>query len=124
MSNSLAFNGGVATIILEGDVDINTTSSLKDQVLGVAGVSQVDVQAHNVSYIDSSGVAILLLAKQCAEKIGASFTISSASPELVKVVQLARLETVLPVSATGTPVSPAGGTPQADDGDFSDIFDN
>jgi len=127
MANSIVSQGSTAIMTLEGDVDINTTGDLRNQMSAISsGTQQVSVQAGHVTYIDSSGVALLLLAKQTAEKFGARFSIDSVSAEVVKVIQLAKLDAVLPVSAASTQSQPnqqQSGGPAADQGDFSDIFD-
>ena len=123
MANTIVSQGPAAVITLEGDVDINTTGDLRNQMSVIAaGTRQVSVQAGHVTYIDSSGVALLLLAKQMAEKVGATFSIDSVSAEVVKVIQLAKLDAVLPISAAPAQRSQSQ-APGADQGDFSDIFD-
>ena len=123
MANTIVSQGPAAVITLEGDVDINTTGDLRNQMSVIAaGTRQVSVQAGHVTYIDSSGVALLLLAKQMAEKVGATFSIDSVSAEVVKVIQLAKLDAVLPISAAPAQ-RPQNQAPSADQGDFSDIFD-
>ena len=123
MANTIVSQGPAAVITLEGDVDINTTGDLRNQMSVIAaGTQQVSVQAGHVTYIDSSGVALLLLAKQMAEKVGATFSIDSVSAEVVKVIQLAKLDAVLPISAAPAQ-RPQNQAPSTDQGDFSDIFD-
>ena len=123
MANTIVSQGPAAVITLEGDVDINTTGDLRNQMSVIAaGTQQVSVQAGHVTYIDSSGVALLLLAKQMAEKVGATFSIDSVSSEVVKVIQLAKLDAVLPITAAPAQ-RPQSQAPSTDQGDFSDIFD-
>lgn len=127
MANSIVSQGSTAIMTLEGDVDINTTGDLRDQMSAIgSGTQQISVQAGHVTYIDSSGIALLLLAKQTAEKFGAGFSIDSISAEVVKVIQLAKLDAVLPVRAASTQSAPnqqSGSGPADNQGDFSDIFD-
>ena len=57
-------SGDHAKIILSGDVDLQTTADLKSEIQNITDARQLDIDASQVTYIDSSGVAVLLLARQ------------------------------------------------------------
>lgn len=122
MSNTVEINGQTAQITLTGSVDINTTGDLRNAIQAVpTSVKSFVINASDVSYIDSSGVAVMLLVKQVAERSSASFVITSVSPMVMKVLELAKLDQVFKiqsVASDGGDNKPAAGSST----DFSDLF--
>jgi len=121
MSNTVEMNGATAQITLTGSVDINTTGELRNAIQAVpTSATAFVINAADVSYIDSSGVAVMLLAKQVAERSSASFTITAVSPMVMKVLELAKLDQILTIQSVVGGESenkPASGST-----DFSDLF--
>ena len=60
----IQMDGDDATLILSGDVDLQTTAELKSDISELQGINSLDIKADKVSYIDSSGVAVLLMTRQ------------------------------------------------------------
>ena len=122
MSNTVEVSGQTAQITLTGSVDINTTGDLRNAIQAVpTSVKSFVINASDVSYIDSSGVAVMLLVKQVAERSSASFAITSVSPMVMKVLELAKLDQVFKiqsVASEGGDNKPAPGPST----DFSDLF--
>ena len=122
MSNTVEVSGQTAQVTLSGSVDINTTGELRNAIQAVpTSVKSFVINASDVSYIDSSGVAVMLLVKQVAERSSASFAITSVSPMVMKVLELAKLDQVFKiqsVASEGGENNPAAGPST----DFSDLF--
>jgi len=122
MSNTIEVSGQTAQITLSGSVDINTTGELRNAIQAVpTSVKSFVINASDVSYIDSSGVAVMLLVKQVAERSSSSFAITSVSPMVMKVLELAKLDQVFKiqsVASEGGENKPAAGPST----DFSDLF--
>jgi anti-sigma B factor antagonist len=122
MSNTVEISGQTAHITLTGSVDINTTDDLRNAIQAVpTSVKSFVINASDVSYIDSSGVAVMLLVKQVAERSSASFAITSVSPMVMKVLELAKLDQVFKIQSIasgGGDSKPAAGPST----DFSDLF--
>ena len=87
-----------ATLILSGDVDLQTTADLKSEIAELHAVATLDIQAGGVSYIDSSGVAVLLMTRQHCLANGIEMSISVASQPVQRVLQIAKLDKLLPIS--------------------------
>ena len=123
MSNTIEMNGQTALITLAGSVDINTTGELRNAIQAVpTSTTAFVVNATDVRYIDSSGVAVMLLAKQVAERSSASFTITAVSPMVMKVLELAKLDQVFKIqSVVGSEPEPEN-KPGSGSTDFSDLF--
>ena len=121
MSNTVEVSGQTAQIKLSGSVDINTTGDLRNAIQAVpTSVKSFVIDASDVSYIDSSGIAVMLLAKQVAERSSATFVITAVSPMVMKVLELAELDQVFKIQSVGSSndQKPASGSST----DFSDLF--
>ena len=88
------------TLSLAGDIDLEITPDLKQQLIGeLEDATALDIDGRNVTYIDSSGVSILVIAMQNCNKAGLELTISAVSDQLMRVLQLAHLDKLLPIGA-------------------------
>ena len=92
---------GETLISVEGDVDLYSSPELRKAVLAAvpkapAGVG-VDLGA--VTYMDSSGVATLVEGLRSAKKHGKAFALVTPSNAVMKVLELARLDSVFEVRA-------------------------
>ena len=112
-------------LLISGDIDIQVTPDIKTQLAGqLDGARGLTINAANVSYLDSSGVSILIIAMQSCKQMGIPLSIAKISEEAVRVLQLAKLDKILPIEAITGPsqlvgvdvFSPAG----ADDNAIAD----
>ena len=102
MSFSIEHNGQSLHVIMHGAVNLSESSQIKDnfEKLMSPETAEVTLDASQVEYIDSSGVASLLyMNKQCA-KIGAIFNIKSISEPAARVINLAKLDSILGINAS------------------------
>jgi anti-anti-sigma factor len=97
MSFDLQTNGNQAQITLTGEIDLQITGDLKSCLDQLRQITHLDIHAGAVSYIDSSGIAVLLHARQLASQIGFQFTISSLSSNVFQVLKVACLDGLLPI---------------------------
>ena len=90
-------------LLISGDIDIQVTPDIKTQLAGqLDGARGLTINAANVSYLDSSGVSILIIAMQSCKQMGIPLSIAKISEEAVRVLQLAKLDKILPIeSITG-----------------------
>ena len=93
----ITIDGEHARLMLSGDVDLQTTADLKQEIAKLNGISHFEVHAGHVSYIDSSGVAVLLYARQHCLQRQVSFAILVVSQPLFRVLELAHLQGILPI---------------------------
>ena len=86
-------------IELFDQVDLSSSQVIKAQFddLISGDMASVSIHAKNLKYIDSSGVAVLLAIKRRCAQLGASMKISEISQEGFRVLQLAKLEALLPI---------------------------
>jgi anti-sigma B factor antagonist len=89
---------GAAVVALTGDVDLQTSPQVRQQLLECLDrQARIVVDLSAVSYIDSSGVASLVEAFQVSRKKGASFSLASVSSAAMRVLSLARLDKVFTI---------------------------
>ena len=94
---NIQVNNEDAVLVLSGDVDLQTTADLKNEISELQGVKTLDIRASGVNYIDSSGVAVLLMTRQHCMTNGIELTLSVISTPVFRVLQIAKLDKLLPI---------------------------
>ena len=91
--------GGVAVLSVRGDVDLYTSPALRKAILGAvpAADTGVAVDLGGVDYMDSSGVATLVEGLRSAREHAKTFRIVTPSASVMKVLSLAKLDSVFEV---------------------------
>jgi len=86
-------------IHVEGDVDLYSSPELRKVLLKAVpkAVTGVGVHLGGVTYMDSSGVATLVEALRSAKAHGKAFSLLAPSTSVMKVLELARLDSVFAV---------------------------
>ena len=96
--------GDNITLILAGDIDLEVTPEIKTQLSSqLEDAASLTIDASNISYLDSSGVSILVIAMQNSKQKQIVFSISNMSDEAMRVLQLAKLDKILPIKAVSGP---------------------
>ena len=123
MAFDVRASGEHAKIILSGDVDLQTTSELKNEITSITEAKTLEIDAASVTYIDSSGVAVLLLARQHCAQHNMSLVIPAVSMAVYRVLEIAKLDRMLSIGevidAGDTGVMGLG---QSDDALASDLL--
>jgi len=129
MSFNIIKDDGLFTLVMTESVDINETDLIRSKINDqVTDDMPIIINASDVTYIDSSGVALLLYLKKISENKGVSFNIATASEAVQKVIKLAMLENLLPIDSVTTSEEGSAAVSMASFDDdlsesFSDIFD-
>ena len=97
MAFDVRISGEHARVILSGDVDLQTTSDLKTEITKISGVTALEIDASAVTYIDSSGVAVLLMARQFCAQQNIAISLPSVSAAVHRVLEIAKLDKILPI---------------------------
>jgi anti-sigma B factor antagonist len=98
MNHEIIEEGKAIVVALEGDVDLSSSPDARKVLLeSVRKGRPVIVDMAGVSYIDSSGVASLVEALQGARKAGSEFSLAAVSEPALRVLRLARLDTVFTI---------------------------
>jgi len=84
-------DGDAHVLIVSGDVDLETSPELWAQLRQELRRGPVVVDLSAVSYIDSSGVAVLIQGLKLAQKNKEKFTLRHPSSRVMAVLDLAQL---------------------------------
>ena len=124
MAFDIRISGDHARVILSGDVDLQTTSDLKTEITKISGVTALEIDASAVTYIDSSGVAVLLMARQFCAQQNIAISLPSVSAAVHRVLEIAKLDKILPIGqVVSSSDSGVMGVSSADD-DNSNVSDD
>ena len=99
MDLSIVEEGDIAVVTLKGDLDLEHSSRMRQNLLDILGkVRAVIVDLAGVTMIDSSGIASLLEGFQEARKKGKDFFLAAPGDPVIRVLKLARLDTVFQIA--------------------------
>ena len=69
----------VVTVIISGDIDIATSQAMQDALVTVPGPAHLEVDLSAVTFMDASGIGVLLAARQQAVGGGGSLILRAPS---------------------------------------------
>jgi len=100
-----------AVVLVSGEVDLATCPQLRDVLAGLVeqGVYHLIVDLEQVSFLDSSGIGVLISVRRRIREHGGSLRLTAPSPHVRRVLELTGITTLLPTYATldeATPVEP------------------
>ncbi len=99
MEHIVTEEGDLVIVALKGDLVLEYSASARDILLEAADEGAgVVVDLSGVTMIDSSGVAGLLEAFQSARHRGKGFILASVDESVLRVLKLARLDTVFEIA--------------------------
>jgi anti-sigma B factor antagonist len=86
---------------MTGSVDLSESSQIKDnfEKLMSPDIIEVALDASQIQYIDSSGVASILYINKICSSSGKKFIVKSISESAARVIRLAKLDSILGISA-------------------------
>ncbi|GJL65767.1 MAG: hypothetical protein NPIRA05_07380 [Nitrospirales bacterium] len=85
-------------VTFRGDIDLESSPMARTILLKVVnGASKVYVDLTSVTYMDSSGIASMVEAYQLAKNSQVEFVLVSASPAVLRVLHMARLDKVFTI---------------------------
>ena len=89
---------GRVVVLLEGEIDLDASPALRELLLArVEDAAVLHVELGAVTYIDSSGIAILVETFQAARRLTHEFALVGVSDAVARVLELARLDQVFTV---------------------------
>ena len=96
MSYKVTEDGNVATIHLDGEIDMDVTEKAKEVIFPhIEAAKEVHLNLSNVQYMDSSGISVLIESHQKALEKGTKLVIKDVSKSVLKVIMMANLEQIL-----------------------------
>ncbi len=99
MELSIVDEGEIVVVTLKGGIDLEHSSRMRQNLLDILGDARaVIVDLAGVTMIDSSGIASLLEGFQEARKKGKEFILAAPGDPVMRVLKLARLDTVFEIA--------------------------
>ena len=96
MSYKITEDGNIATVHLDGEIDMDVTEKAKEVIMPlIEGGKEVHLNLKDVSYMDSSGISVLIESHQKALEKNTKVVIKEVSKSVLKVIMMAKLEQIL-----------------------------
>ena len=96
MTYKISENGNISTVFLDGEIDMDVTEKAKEIILPlVEAGKEVHINLKDVSYMDSSGISVLIESHQKAIEKGTKVIVKDVSKSVLKVIMMAKLEQIL-----------------------------
>ena len=91
MSYKVTEEGNIATIHLDGEIDMDVTEKAKEVIFPhIDAGKEVHLNLSNVQYMDSSGISVLVESKKLSEQKNTKFELIEISKPVEKVLAMAR----------------------------------
>jgi len=93
----VAHESGVTTVVVAGEIDLLSSVRLNRELDGAfdAAPEWLRIDLLQVSFMDTTGVAVLLKARRRALEAGCRFTVKAASPTIQRLLEITGLATLL-----------------------------
>ena len=96
MSYKISEEGNVATVHLDGEIDMDVTEKAKEVIMPlIESGKEVHLNLKEVQYMDSSGISVLIESHQKATELGTKVILKEISKSVLKVIMMAKLEQIL-----------------------------
>ena len=96
MTYKISRDGDISTIFLTGEIDMDVTEKAKEVILPlVDSGKEVHLNLKDVSYMDSSGISVLIESHQKALEKNTKVIVKEVSKSVLKVIMMAKLEQIL-----------------------------
>ena len=96
MAYKISENGNISTVFLDGEIDMDVTEKAKEIIFPlVEAGKEVHINLKDVSYMDSSGISVLIESHQKALEKGTKVIVKEISKSVLKVIMMAKLEQIL-----------------------------
>ena len=92
-------DGTAVVLAVSGEIDVHTTPQLRDVMLGeiTNDSPTVLVDLADVTFIDSTGLSVMITALKRARSLGGDVRLRAPSHQVFKVLELTRLHQVFEI---------------------------
>ena len=91
MSYNVKEEGNVATVYLDGEIDMDVADKSRNTILPLIEAGhEVHLNLSKVTYMDSSGISVLIESKKLSEEKKTKFELIEVSKPVEKVIAMAR----------------------------------
>ena len=96
MSYKITEEGNIATVHLNGEIDMDVTEKDKEVIFPlIESKKEVHINLSAVEYMDSSGISVLIESHQKANELETKVILKDISKSVLKVIMMAKLEQIL-----------------------------
>jgi len=96
MAYNVKEDGNIATVYLDGEIDMDVTDKAKELIMPlIEAKKEVHLNLKDVQYMDSSGISVLIESHQKAMELGTKVILKEISKSVLKVIMMAKLEQIL-----------------------------
>jgi stage II sporulation protein AA (anti-sigma F factor antagonist) len=95
-----AMSPGVAVVRVLGELDLATCERIEEAFTSAASAPRVIVDLTGCTFLDSSGVRVLVTAHRDASTVGGGVELVASDPNILRVLEITSLNTVLTVHST------------------------
>jgi len=96
MTYKITEEGNTVTIFLNGEIDMDIADKAKEAIFPlVDSGKEVHINLKDVSYMDSSGISVLIESHQKAQEKNTKVILKEISKSVLKVIMMAKLEQIL-----------------------------
>ena len=86
----------VSTVFLTGEIDMDVADEVREIVFPLIDAGkEVHLNLKDVSYMDSSGISVLIESHQKALELNSKVVVKEVSKSVLKVIMMAKLEQIL-----------------------------
>ncbi len=99
---SARVQGDAIIASVRGEIDLHSSPELRDELLGAINThkpKKVILNLAEVSYMDSSAVAVLVESLQKLRKAGGKMCLTNLQPRVKGLLEIARLDTIFVIAA-------------------------
>ena len=96
MSYEVKEEGNISTVFLNGEIDMDVADKAKTVISPLIEAGKaVHINLKDVSYMDSSGISVLIESPQKAGEKNTKVILKDISKPVLKVIMMAKLEQIL-----------------------------
>ena len=96
MSYKVVEENNIATVFLDGEIDMDVTDKAKEIIMPlIEAKKEVHLNLKDVQYMDSSGISVLIESHQKANELETKVILKEISKSVLKVIMMAKLEQIL-----------------------------
>src|SRR2546421_10814283 len=102
MNSKITKEGALLRVDLNGDLTggaeaMKFAKLIREEISAAGAINNVVINMHSVGFVDSSGLGMLLGAREAAQAVGASLAIEEPSAQFKNLLELTKLTDVLGV---------------------------
>ena len=104
LTTDISYTGGALTVGLSGEIDHHTAKTARekiDKALYLYRPKKLILSLKDVSFMDSSGLGLILGRVSTAEAVSASVTLSDIPPRVRKILNMAGVERIPALTVEG-----------------------